>query len=140
MREALVQAKLAAAAGEVPVGAVVAKGEEIIARAHNQVEGRKSSAAHAELLAIEQAQQHLGNWRLSDCILCVTLEPCTMCAGAIALSRIPLVVFAAEDSRQGAFGSIYDLQPQLSPELRLIRGVQSEAAEKLLKDFFADKR
>ncbi|MCL4144550.1 UNVERIFIED_CONTAM: hypothetical protein GTU68_025426, partial [Idotea baltica] len=93
MKEALIEAKKGALLGEVPVGAVIAYKEEIIARAHNLVELEKNVSKHAEIVAIERASKVINNWRLNECILAVTLEPCTMCAGAIKLSRIPTVIY-----------------------------------------------
>jgi tRNA(adenine34) deaminase len=115
---------------------------EIIARAHNEVEKRPDAAAHAELLTIQRACEHQKNWRLSDTVLCVTLEPCTMCLGAIKLARIPTVVFGASDPRLGACGSIYDLSsnPALGSETRIIRGVQENLCKDLLNQFFAKVR
>ena len=109
MRAALAEAKLAAALGEVPVGAVVAKGGEIIARAHNLRESGKNATYHAELLAIDAACKALGGWRLWQCELFVTLEPCPMCSGAIINSRLKRVVYGARDPKAGCCGSLTDL-------------------------------
>lgn len=138
MDEALEEAKQAATAGEVPVGAVVVHKERIIGRGHNCTEAQETVTAHAEMIAINQASQNLGGWRLSECILCVTLEPCTMCLGAIRLARIPLLVFGAGDSRQGATGSLYDLSqdPRLGEPIRVIRNIKQTECEEILSQFF----
>lgn len=109
MRAALAQAKMAAALGEVPVGAVVARGGEIVAAAHNTRETEKNATHHAELLAIDAACRALGGWRLWECELFVTLEPCPMCAGAVINSRLRRVVYGARDSKAGCCGSVTDL-------------------------------
>ena len=143
MREAIVEAQLAAHSAEVPVGAVVAVCQdglgEIIARAHNETEDRGDATAHAEVLAIQRASAVLDDWRMTDTILCVTLEPCTMCAGALNLARVPLVIYGAPDIRMGAYGSIYDLSEQPhSP--RIIRGVLEKECASLLSGFFRARR
>ena len=132
----------AATANEVPVGAVIAHNGNIIGRGHNTTEQSKTVIAHAEIHAINEASRALENWRLSECILCVTLEPCTMCLGAIRLARIPLVVFGAGDSKQGAIGSLYDLSQdeRLGTPLRVISGIKGDACEAALRNFFKDKR
>ncbi len=109
MKEALAEAAMAADAGEVPIGAVVVRGNEIVGRGHNRREGDKSALAHAELLAIQDACTRLGGWRLFDCDLYVTLEPCPMCAGAIINARIQHVYFGAKDPKAGSTGSIINL-------------------------------
>ena len=142
MNEALREAAEAASRREVPVGAVIAHDETIIGRGHNLTETNKSIVFHAEINALNQASQVLENWRLSDCILCVTLEPCTMCLGAIRLARIPTIVFGAGDSRQGALGSLYDLSQdeRLGPPPRVIRGIAQQACEDILTSFFKSVR
>jgi tRNA(adenine34) deaminase len=142
MTEALREAAQASAQGEVPVGAVIAHNETIIARAHNTTERSATVTAHAEILAINLASQALGGWRLSDCTLCVTLEPCTMCLGAIRLARIPNLVFGAGDSRQGAVGSLYDLSQdeRLGTPLRVISNIQHKECEEMLSTFFKNLR
>jgi tRNA(adenine34) deaminase len=142
MHEALAEARLAAAANEVPVGAVIAHENTIIGRGHNTTESALTVTSHAELNAITQASQALHNWRLSECILCVTLEPCTMCLGAIRLARIPTLVFGAGDSKQGAAGSLYDLSQdaRLGPPPRVISGINRAECESELKKFFQAKR
>ena len=142
MEEALKEASRAATAGEVPVGAVVARAGNIIGRGHNLTEARGSVSAHAEMSAIDQAAQTLGGWRLSECVLCVTLEPCTMCLGAIRLARVPLLAFGAGDSRQGAVGSLYDLSQdsRLGDPIRVIRNIKQNASEEILTQFFKRRR
>lgn len=142
MNEALHQAAQAATRGEVPVGAVVAHKDTIIGRGHNLTETNRNVVSHAEIIAMDQASRKLENWRLSECILCVTLEPCTMCLGAMRLARIPTIVFGAGDSRQGAVGSLYDLSQdeRLGQLPRVIRGVQRDLCEQILTDFFRSKR
>ncbi len=139
MQEALRESAKALQMGEVPVGAVVAHQGQILARGHNLTETRHDAAAHAEMIVLNEASRKLNNWRLSDCILCVTLEPCTMCIGASRLARVGAIVFGASDSRLGAAGSLYDLSedPRLGPLPRVIRGVLAEECENNLKTFFS---
>ncbi len=138
---ALEEAAAAFAAGEVPVGAVITRGGEVVARTHNLCETDQNALAHAELLAIEEAVRVLGQKWLSDCTLYVTLEPCPMCAGAIVNARIPRVVFAARDPRAGACGSLLDLSAYPLPiRPRFDRGLMETEATKLLRDFFAEMR
>lgn len=142
MGEALTEARKAQHAGEVPVGAVVWHGGSIVGRGRNTAEQDAHVVSHAEIHAITEASRQLGGWRLSEAILCVTLEPCTMCLGAIRLARIPTLVFGAGDSKQGAVGSLFDLSldDRLGPLPRVIRNVQREECEALLKDFFKSLR
>lgn len=142
MDEALAEAAIAGNAGEVPVGAVVWKAGEIISRAHNLTESRSDVSAHAEVLALRHAGSLLRNWRITESILCVTLEPCTMCIGAIRLARVPVVIFGASDPRAGAAGSLYDLalEERLGPAPRVIRGVSEDECAKILNEFFARRR
>jgi tRNA(adenine34) deaminase len=142
MDEALNEARCAQAAGEVPVGAVVWRAGEIIGRGRNTAERDAHVVTHAELHAITEASKRLGDWRLTESVLCVTLEPCTMCLGAIRLSRIPIVVFGTGDSKQGAIGSLYDLSQdaRLGPPPRVIHNIRKEACEELLKEFFKTLR
>ena len=142
MKEALEQARLAASKGEVPVGAVVVYNDQIVARAHNQVEVLKDPTAHAEVLAIREACSVLDSWRLEDAALYVTLEPCTMCIGAILSSRLREVCFAAYDEKQGAVGSLYDLaaHPELPRKVAVTAELFKEESLKLLREFFKDKR
>lgn len=141
MAVALEEARLAAAEGEVPVGAVVAKDGEIVARAHNRRESDKNAAAHAELLAIDAACKTLSGWRLWQCELFVTLEPCPMCAGAIINSRIRRLVWGAADPKAGCCGSVVDLFAlpfNHSPALE--SGLMAEESAGLLRQFFANLR
>ena len=142
MREALREAVRGAAVGEVPVGAVIALNGSIIARAHNTTERDNHVIAHAEVHAIKEAGRVLGGWRLDQCVLAVTLEPCTMCIGAVRLARIPVVVVGAGDSRQGAVGSLYDLSqdPRLGSPPRVIHNVLRSECETVMQEFFRARR
>ena len=141
MREAIAEAKAAAALGEVPVGAVIVRDGEIIARAGNRRESAKLATAHAELLAIEEACRTLGGWRLPRCTLYVTLEPCPMCAGAIVNSRIERVVFGAADPKAGAFSGVLDLNSfPLNHHPEVVHGVLGAECGALLSEFFAIRR
>jgi tRNA(Arg) A34 adenosine deaminase TadA/ADP-ribose pyrophosphatase YjhB (NUDIX family) len=142
MTEALRQARRAAAAAEVPVGAVVVRGGEVIARAHNQVELLKDATAHAEMLALTQAQAAVGDWRLTDCTLYVTKEPCPMCAGALVHARIHRVVFGVPDPKAGAAGGCMNLLqlPTLNHRCTITGGVRSEESRELLRRFFREQR
>ena len=142
MAEALAQAAIAAESGEVPVGAVIVKDGEIIARAHNRIEHDKRSYAHAEMLAIEAAEEALGAKWLSGCTMYVSLEPCSMCAGALVLSRIDRLVIGADDPKTGACGSLYNIasDERLNHRIEVTRGVLGEECSKQLKDFFREKR
>jgi tRNA(adenine34) deaminase len=142
MALALVEADAAAAHADVPIGAVVVRDDEVLARAHNRREVDQDPTAHAEILALRDAARALGSWRLSGCTLYVTLEPCTMCAGALVLARLDRVVFAADDPKAGAVGALYDVprDPRLNHQVQVIRGVSAEAAGAKLKAFFASRR
>ena len=141
MRAALAEAKLAAALGEVPVGAVVAKDGEIVARAHNLRESGKNATYHAELLAIDAACKALGGWRLWQCELFVTLEPCPMCSGAILNSRVKRVVYGAADTKAGCCGSVTDLFAQPFNHHPVIeKGLRADEAQQLLQEFFVSLR
>jgi tRNA(adenine34) deaminase len=142
MGEALEMARQGAAVGEVPVGAVIVKDGVALARAHNQRERTKDPTAHAELLAIRAASQAIGDWRLIDTTLYVTLEPCPMCAGAIVLARIPRVVYAASDAKSGAAGTLFNLlqDERLNHRVDVIRGILAEESSVLLKSFFRERR
>ncbi len=138
---ALEQAKLAAAQGDVPVGAVVVKDGEVIALAHNEREYSSDASAHAEVLAIRRASERLGRWRLSDCVLYVTLEPCVMCAGAILNSRVGKVYYAAKDARAGALGSVLNLNSYpLLYKIPAEEGLCRDEASALLRGFFEKLR
>jgi len=142
MREALREAHRAEAHGDVPVGAVVVHDDRVIAAACNERELRHDPTAHAELLALRAAAEQLGRWRLDDCTLYVTLEPCAMCAGAIINARVGAVVFGAADLKAGAFGSLYNLaaDPRLNHEPVLRHGVRAGEASEMLRSFFAARR
>jgi len=142
MRQALSEAERAQAHGDVPVGAVVVHGDELIAAAGNERELRNDPTAHAELLVLRTAAERLGRWRLDDCTLFVTLEPCSMCAGAIINARVGTVVYGAADVKAGAFGSLYNLaaDPRLNHEPLIRHGVLAAESSRLLQQFFASKR
>ncbi|MEB6170819.1 tRNA adenosine(34) deaminase TadA [Staphylococcus pseudoxylosus] len=138
MKMAIEEAKKAGDIGEVPIGAVIVKNDEIIARAHNLRESKKDPTAHAEYLAIQKASKHLNSWRLEECQLYVTLEPCVMCAGAIVMSRIPHVIYGAKDPKGGCAGSLMDLlqEPRFNHRAQVEIGVMEEACSQLLTEFF----
>jgi tRNA(adenine34) deaminase len=142
MGEALRQATKAYEAEEVPVGAVVVRNGRIIARASNQVELLKDATAHAEMLVITQAEEAVGDWRLNDCTLYVTKEPCPMCAGAIVHVRFARVVFGASDPKAGAAGSAMNLLqfPTLNHKCAITSGVREPECRSLLQSFFATQR
>jgi tRNA(adenine34) deaminase len=138
MRLALQQAQAAREAGEVPVGAVVVKNGEVVAQAHNAPIGLHDPSAHAEILALRAAAEKLGNYRLDDCTLYVTLEPCAMCAGAMLHARLKRVVWGAAEPKTGAAGSVLNLfdHPQLNHQTQATGGVRAEEASAMLQDFF----
>ena len=141
MKAALAEAKKAALAGEAPIGAVIVRDGEIISRAHNTRETDKNAICHAEIIAIDEACRMLGGWRLTDCELFVTLEPCPMCAGAIVNSRIKRVVFGAKDAKAGAFGSVLNLNSYpLNHKPDVVSGILETECAALLGEFFAQKR
>ncbi len=142
MNTALDQAKKAAARGEVPVGAVVVKEKEIIAQAHNLRETKQEPGAHAEMLALKKAARKLDSWRLEDCSLFVTLEPCLMCAGALLQARISMLVYGAKDPKNGAVDSLYSVlgDERLNHQVKVISGKMAEESSRLLKNFFQDLR
>jgi tRNA(adenine34) deaminase len=142
MQLALVQARLAADQGEVPVGAVALVDGRVIAARHNERENSADPTAHAEILALRDAAAVLGRWRLSDLTLVVTLEPCPMCAGALLAARVGRVVFGASDPRAGACGTLYNLgaDPRLNHEFEITAGVAAGACGDLMSSFFAEKR
>jgi tRNA(adenine34) deaminase len=142
MSEALRQAAKAYEAEEVPVGAVIVHEGRLIARAYNQVELLKDATAHAEMLAITQAENALGDWRLTGCTLYVTKEPCAMCAGAVVHARLKRVVYGAPDSRAGAAGSALNLLqfPTLNHQCEITAGVRLEECRNLLRSFFLERR
>jgi tRNA(adenine34) deaminase len=142
MEEAIAEAELAAAHDDVPIGAVVVRDGEVLARAHNRREVDGDPTAHAEILALRTASQARGSWRLEGCTLYVTLEPCTMCAGALVLARLDRVVFGADDPKAGAVGAIYDIprDPRLNHRVEVVRGVEADRCGALLRRFFAARR
>jgi tRNA(adenine34) deaminase len=142
MRLALEEARAAEALGEVPVGAVVVKGGEVVARGHNLTHTLQDPTTHAEMVAIRRAAEATGHWRLLDCTLYVTLEPCTMCSGAIVLSRIPRLVYGAPDPKAGMCGSLQNLvqDPRLNHRVELVPGVLAEECGELLRAFFRARR
>jgi tRNA(adenine34) deaminase len=142
MIAALEQARRAAARDEVPIGAVVVRGDEIVAEAHNETVARRNPTYHAEFLAIERALEALGTDRLTDCTLYVTIEPCALCAGAIVLAKVSKLVFGAYDEKAGMCGSLGDLvrHPRLNHRVEVQGGVEAEACAELIRGFFAAKR
>ncbi len=141
---ALAEADLASAEGDVPVGAVVARCSDgaVLAAAHNERERASDPTAHAEVLALRRAADAIGSWRLDDCALVVTLEPCTMCAGAAVSARIGLVAFGAADPKAGALGSLYHLgvDPRLNHEFPVVTGVRGSECAERLSTFFRSRR
>ena len=142
MAKALCQAQAAARKGEVPVGAVVVREGSIVARAHNLRETRRDPAAHAELIALQRAAKKLGGWRLMDCTVYVTLEPCPMCAGAMIKARVARVVFGAFDPKAGCCGTLYQLiqDGRFNHTCPVTGGVLEAECAGILKEFFARKR
>ena len=141
MDEALALARQAAAEGEVPVGCVIVRGDRIGGRGRNRRETGKTALAHAEIEAINEACRNLGGWRLWDCTLYVTLEPCPMCAGAILGARIPRVVYGASDKKYGAVGSVCNLfSMEFNHHPRVESGVRAEEAAALMEEFFKNLR
>ena len=142
MREALRQALKAGKADEVPVGAVIVRAGKVIARAHNQVELLKDATAHAEMLALTQAEAAVGDWRLIDCDLYVTKEPCAMCAGALVHTRVRRLIFGCADPAAGAAGSVINLlqMPTLNHQCDIASGVLESECSAILKDFFRERR
>jgi tRNA(adenine34) deaminase len=143
METALDEAVAAAAEDEVPVGAVIVSFERgVIGRAHNQREQLHDPTAHAEMIAITQAAQALRSWRLENCVLYVTLEPCPMCAGAIVQARLPLIVYGAADPKAGACDTLYSIanDARLNHRAQIVRGVLADRCAAVLSDFFAAKR
>ena len=138
MREALKEAKAAADMGEVPVGAVVVREGEIIARAHNEVEEAGDPTAHAEMLAIRRAAEKLGGWKLPDCDMYVTVEPCSMCAGAIVWARIKKLYIGCLDPKAGACGSVFNIpqEKKLNHYVEIEEGLLADECSGLMKDFF----
>ena len=143
MRTALVEACAAVSTGDVPVGCVVVGPTgEVVGRGHNAREATADPTAHAEVLALRDAARTLGRWRLDDCTLVVTLEPCVMCAGAIVLARIPRLVLGAWDPKAGAAGSVHDLvrDRRLNHRVEVVGGMLEAECSELLRDFFGERR
>lgn len=142
MDKAIAQAKRAYANGDVPIGCVIVHDDRIIARGFNKRNLKKTTLAHAEILAIEQASKKLGDWRLEECTMYVTLEPCQMCAGAIVQARIPNVVIGCMNPKAGCAGSIINLldMKQFNHQVEVIRGVQQDECSEMMKSFFRDLR
>jgi tRNA(adenine34) deaminase len=143
MEMALEEAATAAAEEEVPIGAVIVSLKQgIIGRAHNEREKLRDPTAHAEMIAITQAAQALNSWRLEDCVLYVTLEPCPMCAGAIVQARLPTVVYGAADPKAGACDTLYQIttDPRLNHRCQIIRGVLADRCAAILSGFFSARR
>lgn len=142
MRRALGEAEAASTWGDVPIGAVVALGGEVLAVAGNERERRGDPTAHAEILALRAGAERLGSWRLEGCVLYVTLEPCAMCAGAMVLARVDRLVFGAADPKAGFAGSLGDLvrDPRLNHRLEVVSGVLAEECGALLREFFRSRR
>ena len=144
MRAALAEAALAAAEDEVPIGAVVVHEptQSIIGRGHNRRENDHDPTAHAEILALREAGRHIGHWRIHDCTLYVTLEPCPMCAGAMVNGRLPRVVYGCDDPKAGAVRSLYTLcdDPRLNHQVEVIGGVLADECAEVLREFFRKRR
>ncbi len=142
MQEALQEARKALLLKEVPIGAIVVKDGQIIGRGHNLRETRQDGLAHAEILALQQAAQYLGTWRLNDCTLYVTLEPCPMCAGAMLQCRLGRLVYGTADPKAGAVDSLFDLlrDPRLNHQVEVFHGIEQEACAEILQSFFRQLR
>lgn len=142
MQQAIAEAKAAREHGDVPIGAIVAIGEEVIGRGRNERELLQDPTAHAEILALRQAASAVGSWRVLDATLYVTLEPCSMCAGAIVLSRVPRVIYAATDPKAGACGSVIDVtgEERFNHRPEVLGGLLADECGDLLREFFAAKR
>ena len=142
MRVALEGARACLSWDDVPIGAVVAKGDEILGRAGNQRERLQDPTAHAEMLALREASSNMGSWRLDGCTLYVTLEPCAMCAGGVVLARVERLVFGAPDPKAGFAGSLGNLvaDPRLNHRAEVVGGVLAEECGELLRDFFRARR
>ena len=142
MKEAIKQAKKAAAIWDVPIGCVIVFDDKIIARAYNQRNKRKTTLAHAELLAIQKASKKIGDWRLEDCTMYITLEPCQMCAGAIVQARIPKVVIGAMNPKAGCAGSVLNILQvdAFNHQVEIEKGVLEEECSQMMSDFFRELR
>ncbi|MGN0418375.1 tRNA adenosine(34) deaminase TadA [Anaerostipes faecalis] len=142
MKEAIKQAKKAAAIGDVPIGCVIVADDKIIARAYNQRNKKKTTLAHAELLAIQKASKKTGDWRLEQCTMYITLEPCQMCAGAIVQARIPKVVIGAMNPKAGCAGSVLNILQvdAFNHQVEIEKGILEEECSNMMTDFFRDLR
>ena len=142
MGQALQQAHKAFENNEIPIGAIIVKDYQVVGRGYNQSEMLKDPTAHAEILAITAAANTLEDWRLSDCVLYVTKEPCPMCAGAIVMSRLKMVVFGCYDEDKGCCGSLYQLcgDPRLGQKIAVKGGILEDESLELIQDFFRTKR
>ncbi|HEV3322964.1 MAG TPA: tRNA adenosine(34) deaminase TadA [Solirubrobacteraceae bacterium] len=142
MRLALREAERALEHEDVPIGAVVVRGGEVLAAAHNERELRQDPTAHAEMIALREAASAIGSWRVLESVLYVTLEPCAMCAGAVVLARVPRLVFGAEDPKAGACGSVLDVtgEPSLNHRPKVAGGLLASECASLLTSFFAGRR
>lgn len=142
MKQALLEAEKALEKGEVPVGAVIVQKNRIIARGHNQVEMLSDPTAHAEMIALSAAFNHLGEKYLPDCTIYVTLEPCPMCAGALVWAKIGNLVIGAQDVKAGACGSVFNIaeHPSLNHRIEMLHGIMEQESEKLIQDFFRKLR
>lgn len=142
MKEAIKQAKKAYALGEVPIGCVIVYNGKVIGRGYNRRNTDKSTLSHAEIIAIRKASKVIGDWRLEECILYVTLEPCQMCAGAIVQARIPKVVMACMNPKAGCAGSVLNIldMPQFNHQVEVVRGIMEEECAQMLKNFFKELR
>lgn len=142
MQEALREAEKALSIGEVPIGAVIEKGGDIVGRGHNKTETSKDPTAHAEMLAIREAAKNLGGWRLLDCRMYVTTEPCSMCAGAIVLARIQKVYIGTPDPKTGACGSLTNIlqDARLNHYVQIETGIMQQQCEEIMKSFFRKLR
>lgn len=142
MNEAIKQANIAREKGEVPIGAVVVLNKEIIGYGHNNVETSKHSFEHAEINAIKMAQDYIGDWRLNECYLFTTLEPCIMCAGAIIQSRIKTLIYGAKDPQRGFAGSVLNIVDDdiFNHKVGVITGIKEDECKKIINDFFRERR
>ncbi|TWT11294.1 tRNA adenosine(34) deaminase TadA [Streptococcus sp. sy004] len=142
MTQALLEAEKSLAKNEIPIGCVIVKDGQIIGRGHNAREELGQAIMHAEIMAIQEANQTLGNWRLLDCTLFVTIEPCIMCSGAIGLARLPEVVYGAANQKFGAAGSLYDIlsDSRLNHRVEVESGLMAEACAEIMQTFFRQRR
>lgn len=142
MKEAIAEAQKALALQEVPVGAVIVRDDRIVGRGHNLTETSKDPTAHAEIIAIREAAKTLGGWRLIDCRMYVTAEPCSMCAGAIVLSRIPYLYIGTMNPKAGACGSLYNIvsDRRLNHRVQVTTGVMEDACRRMMQSFFRNER